>query len=82
MRDLDAAMPRAWLGKRVFLEFEAAFQVTEVFVNGVRSGEHRGGYTGFSFDVTAALWPGGISSQPVSIINGGRNSRRAKAPAG
>jgi beta-galactosidase len=51
-------VPRAWRAKRVFLEFEAAFQVAEVFVNGVRIGEHRGGYTGFSFDVTAALKPG------------------------
>src|SRR5206468_2331535 len=32
--------------------------VAEVFVNGVRVGEHRGGYTGFSIDVTAAVHPG------------------------
>lgn len=45
-------------GQRVFIEFEGAFQETEVFVNGHKVGTHRGGYTGFSFDITAALRPG------------------------
>ena len=45
-------------GRRVSLEFEAAFQVAELFVNGVPIGRHRGGYTGFCFDITAALHPG------------------------
>ena len=47
-----------WAGKRVFLQFEAAFQDAEVFVNGQRIGEHKGGYTGFSMDITSALKPG------------------------
>jgi autotransporter-associated beta strand protein len=42
-----------WTGKRVFLEFEAAFQDAQVYVNGQLVGEHLGGYTGFSYDVTA-----------------------------
>lgn len=45
-------------GRRVFLEFEAAFQVADIFVNGRRLASHRGGYTGFSVDITAALNPG------------------------
>jgi hypothetical protein len=47
--------PQSWAGKRVFIEFEAAFQDTEVFVNGTRVGGHKGGYTGFSIDITKAL---------------------------
>ncbi|HWP40149.1 MAG TPA: hypothetical protein VNL70_04440, partial [Tepidisphaeraceae bacterium] len=43
---------------RVLLEFDGVFQVAEVFVNGIRVGEHRGGYTGFCIDVTHALRPG------------------------
>lgn len=27
-------LPQAWLGKRVALEFQAAFQAAEVYVNG------------------------------------------------
>jgi len=44
--------------RRIAIEFEAAFQDAEVFVNGSRVGEHQGGYTGFSFDITKALHPG------------------------
>ena len=51
-------VPAAWSGKRVNLEFDGAFQVTELFVNGKRAGEHKGGYTGFTFDITDALKPG------------------------
>jgi hypothetical protein len=38
--------------KRVFIEFEAAFQIANVYVNGTYVGQHKGGYTGFSFDIT------------------------------
>ena len=38
--------------KRVFIEFEAAFQIANVYVNGTFVGQHKGGYTGFSFDIT------------------------------
>jgi beta-galactosidase len=51
-------VPAAWAGKRVNIEFDGAFQVTELFVNGQRAGEHKGGYTGFTFDITNALKPG------------------------
>src|ERR1035438_4330652 len=46
-------------GERVFLEFEGAMQVTTVWVNGRRAGDHVGGYTGFVFDVTDLVKPGG-----------------------
>lgn len=45
-------------GQRVALEFEAAFQDAEVFVNGTPVGRHLGGYTGFCFDITDALRSG------------------------
>ena len=44
--------------QRFALEFEAAFQDAQVFVNGRQVGTHQGGYTGFSFDITDALAPG------------------------
>jgi hypothetical protein len=37
------------------LEFEGVFQVAEIFVNGKAVGKHRGGYTGFSIDITSAV---------------------------
>ena len=39
-------------GKRVFLEFEGVNSVSEFWLNGQRLGEHKGGYTGFEFDIT------------------------------
>ncbi|MCP1469271.1 hypothetical protein J3E64_000946 [Sphingobium sp. OAS761] len=51
-------VPGAWRGRRIFLEFEGAFQDAEIFVNGNPVGRHRGGYTGFSVDVTAAVRTG------------------------
>jgi len=48
-------VPAAWKDKRVNIEFEGVFQVVEAFVNGQRIGEHKGGYTGFNFDITSAL---------------------------
>jgi beta-galactosidase/beta-glucuronidase len=44
--------------QRYNLEFEGAFQDAEVFVNGIAVGRHRGGYTGFSFDITKVLHAG------------------------
>jgi len=43
---------------KIFLEFEAAFQVAQVYVNGTLVGEHKGGYTGFYFDITSAVTTG------------------------
>ncbi len=51
-------VPAGWQGKRISLEFEGAFQEAEIFVNGRRIGRHRGGYTGFGFDITEALRAG------------------------
>ena len=48
-------VPVEWKSKRVFVEFEGAFRVAEIFVNGKSVGIHQGGYTGFSYDITDAL---------------------------
>lgn len=50
--------PPEWSGKQINLEFDGVFQVAEVFVNGKRTGEHKGGYTGFTVDITDAVKPG------------------------
>ena len=45
-------LPAELRGRRLFLYFEGANQVADVYVNGRRAGRHVGGYTAFSFDVT------------------------------
>jgi beta-galactosidase/beta-glucuronidase len=50
-------LPRKWLGRRVILHFGAVDFESTVWVNGDEIGRHRGGYDGFSFDITDALHP-------------------------
>jgi beta-glucuronidase len=45
-------------GKRVVLHFDGAYYKTNVWLNGQKVGEHEGGYTPFSFDVTDQLKDG------------------------
>jgi beta-galactosidase len=52
------SIPTSWTGKNVSLEFQAAFDQAEIFVNGTKVGEHIGGYNGFSIDITSAIKPG------------------------
>lgn len=47
--------PAHQAGERVYLNFEGADYLCKVWVNGIYQGFHQGGYTRFSFDVTAAL---------------------------
>jgi len=47
-------LPKKWVGKRLFLDFEGAFQDAEIYLNGKKIGEHKGGYTGFEIEITNA----------------------------
>ncbi|MFI5163095.1 MAG: glycoside hydrolase family 2 TIM barrel-domain containing protein [Sphingobacteriales bacterium] len=48
-------IPASWSKRSIYLYFEGANQVTEVYVNGKFAGKHIGGYTAFSFPITAFL---------------------------
>jgi hypothetical protein len=45
-------VPAGWQGKRVFIEFDGAFQDAEVFVNGKAVGEHKGRHPGLTHHIT------------------------------
>jgi beta-galactosidase/beta-glucuronidase len=51
-------LPAAWSGSRVLLHFGAVDYETEVWVNGISAGQHKGGYSSFTFDITGLLRPG------------------------
>ena len=54
--------------REVFLNFEGANQVTDVYVNGAFAGEHKGGYTGFTIDITPFLsWKGDMGTGLIAI---------------
>lgn len=56
--------------KKVFLEFEGAHQVTDVWVNGKHIGEHGvGGYTPFHFDITKYVERGKLNQVTVLCDN-------------
>lgn len=46
-------------GREIFLSFEGAATVADVYLNGVRLGQHRGAFTRFLFDGTGAAAFGG-----------------------
>ncbi|NDQ55787.1 MAG: hypothetical protein GZ088_01790 [Acidipila sp.] len=50
--------PQFSQARRALLHFGAVDYFSEVFVNGKPVGQHEGGYTPFSFDVTEAVRPG------------------------
>ena len=60
--------PEGVRGGRVILHFGAVDQVAFVHLNGTPLGVHEGGYTPFSFDVTAAIRPG-ENELTVSVLD-------------
>ena len=60
-------IPRGWRAKNILLHFGAVDWETRVFVNGRAVGSHRGGYDGFSFDITGALKPSGKQEIVVAV---------------
>src|ERR1700685_1654135 len=48
-------LPAEARGKHVFVDFEGAMTASTVWINGVRLGEYKGGYTPFSFELTQHL---------------------------
>jgi beta-galactosidase len=61
--------PAAWSGKKVFIEFEAARQVAEVYLNGAKLGVAKTGFTPFGFDLTPHLKIGAPNVLAVMVDN-------------
>ena len=64
-RKLD--IPDSLRGKRLFLQFDGAAHIAEVFVNGVKCAEHRCGYTAFRLEITELVAYGGENSVCVRL---------------
>ena len=60
-------IPSTWKGKQVLLHFGAVDWKTDVWVNDVKVGSHTGGFTPFSFDITAALSGKGNNQLVVKV---------------
>jgi beta-galactosidase len=66
-RDLSLGAPEG--DKRYFLRFEAASLVADVYLNGERLGEHRGGFGAFCFEITTNLSATGTNLLAVRVSN-------------
>jgi len=65
-------VPADYKGKRLFLKFEGAMTVANVFVNGSFAGEHLGGYNAFTFEVTDLVKYGTENQVLVGVDNSPR----------
>jgi len=57
------------VGRRVFAEFDGVQKYSRVYLNGRFVGEHKGGYTSFSFDLTPYVRPGAENVLAVAVSN-------------
>jgi len=46
------SLQHQWRGQRLFLDFEGVMSYARVYLNGRMAGEHKGGYTAFSVEIT------------------------------
>jgi beta-galactosidase len=62
-------LPESAMGRRVFVDFEGVMTASTVWLNGQKLGEYRGGYTPFSFELTATpqLDPSGDNVLAVEV---------------
>ena len=60
-------LPETLRGKRLFLQFDGAAHIAEVFFNGVRVAEHRCGYTAFRAEITDLAVLGGENRLAVRL---------------
>ncbi len=65
-------------GSKVFIEFEAAMQLADVWVNGTKKISHQGGYAPFTIDVTSDVTYGGADN--VIAVRLDSRSNAAWAP--
>lgn len=62
-------IPTILENRQLFIKFEGANQITSLFVNGREVGTHKGGYTGFVFDITPYIKVGEKNLLAVRVDN-------------
>lgn len=62
-------IPEDWSERRLFVKFYGVQNVANVFINGLYLGEHRGGATAFTFEITDRVKFGANNSFLVEVSN-------------
>ena len=65
----EITIPKDWDGQRIILHFGAVDWKAEVYVDAQLVGEHTGGYTPFSFDITDFLGKGRRHTLKVKVTD-------------
>lgn len=68
----DFYAPQEWAAKRIFVKFYGVQSVADLFVNGSHVGEHRGGATAFTFEITDKIRIGADNALMVVVSNSSR----------
>lgn len=66
-------IPDGWRGKRLFVKFYGVQNTADLFVNGQLAGEHRGGTTAFTFEITDKVRFGAENILSVAVSNYAQN---------
>lgn len=56
-------------GRKVFVEFDGVQKYSKIWINGKLAGDHKGGYSGFYFDITDFIIWGGDNVLAVAVSN-------------
>ncbi len=70
--DRAITIPAEWQGKRLFIRILGANSVTNLFINGCHVGEHRGGSSAFTFEVSDFVRFGQLNMFRIVVNNSPR----------
>lgn len=70
----EFTVPKKWNGRNVILHFGAVDWYSEVWLNGKKVGEHKGGYAPFEYDITPYLNRSGNQKLTVKVLDATDNS--------
>ncbi len=62
-------LTQKYAGKQLFINFEGVFLKADVYVNGKLVGQHKGGYTAFTFDISDYVTIPGKNTIAVKVDN-------------
>ncbi|MCD8186212.1 MAG: hypothetical protein LUD68_07105 [Rikenellaceae bacterium] len=65
----EVDIPQEWSEKRIFIRFYGINNAANLFVNGQYVGEHKGGYTAVTYEITTFLKSGASNNIWVRVNN-------------
>ena len=72
------AIPAAYAGKRILLNFGAVDYSCVVYLDGKTVGEHSGGFASFSIDLTSYVKPGATHDLVLRVVNDPRTGSQPR----